>query len=127
MAGHNTITDEGITMTSETEKIIDGMIARTPESKTDRIKLRALLRRRVIEAVGYQFKEGLELTDIGTLLQPENMINLIADYTESGAENDTWKKSLYLQLYHGSGGTDPTRDEFFAMWGEYPKSWRDHL
>jgi hypothetical protein len=79
----------------EIEKIIDEMAARAHPQGGDRnemrallrrpvIELRAILRRRVIEAVVFQFKEGLELSDLGATLPPENMIGLIANYTESG-------------------------------------------
>jgi hypothetical protein len=47
-------------------------------------ELRAVLCRRAIEAVERQFKEGLELSDLGALLPPENMIDLIANADESG-------------------------------------------
>jgi len=70
------------TMTQETEKIIDKMIAHAKEAAkgtVGRYKMRALLRRRVIEAVEFQFKEGLELSDLGALLPPEIMIELIAN------------------------------------------------
>jgi len=70
------------TKTQETEKIIDDMIAHAKEAgmgTIDRHEMRALLRRRVIEAVEFQFKEGLELSDLGALLPPENMIELIAN------------------------------------------------
>lgn len=71
-------------MTDNTEKIINEMITRAPDGETDRNKLRALLRRRVIEAVESQFKEGLEFSDLGAVLPPERMIDLIANSTENG-------------------------------------------
>jgi hypothetical protein len=78
-------------MTQETEKIIDEIIARAHtqggnryETIMNRYEMRALLRRRAIEAVELQFREGLELSDIGVLLPPGSMIDLIANANESG-------------------------------------------
>jgi hypothetical protein len=73
-------------MTKETERIIDEMIdyAHIQGRDLNRYEMRALLRRRVIEAVQLQFKEGLEFSDMGALLPPENMIDLIANANESG-------------------------------------------
>ena len=45
---------------------------------------RALLRRRIIQAIEYQFKEGLELSQEGIILSPEAMIDLIANCNEKG-------------------------------------------
>jgi hypothetical protein len=78
-------------MTTETEKIIDETAARAHpqggdryEKILNRYEMRALLRRRVIEAVQHQFKEGLEFSDLGAILPPENMIDLISNANESG-------------------------------------------
>ena len=50
----------------------------------DRAKWRALLRCRVMEAIEHQFKEGLEFSDLGTIVHPPVMFNLIANYNENG-------------------------------------------
>jgi hypothetical protein len=55
----------------------------------DRAKLIGLIRCRVIEAVKYQFKEGLELSDMGAIMPPEMMIDLIANYSGHG-QSVTW-------------------------------------
>jgi hypothetical protein len=65
-----------------TEKIIDEMTAKAPDLSRD--ELRALLRRRVIDAVVFQFREGLELSDLGAMLPPKSMIALIANPAADG-------------------------------------------
>jgi len=42
-----------------------------------------LIRKKVIEAICFQFKSGIEFESMGTL-PPETMINLIANYKENG-------------------------------------------
>jgi len=53
----------------------------------DRQQYRAILRQRVIEAIEFQFKEGLEFTDLGATLHVENMIYLISDFNENGEKS----------------------------------------
>jgi predicted amino acid dehydrogenase len=72
---------------TETEKFIDGLAAKT--NSADKAKLAALTRRKAIEAVKFQFKEGLELFGMGVFMSPETMIDLIANYSDSG-QSVTW-------------------------------------
>jgi hypothetical protein len=71
----------------ETEKFIDMLAAKT--NSADKAKLAALMRCRVIEAVKFQFKEGLELSGMGAVMSPEMMVDLIANYSGSG-QPVTW-------------------------------------
>jgi len=82
---------------TETEKIIDelmihaqakhhGMYEGLQSGAIDRRKYNALTRRRIIEAIHFQFKEGLELSDIGCFLSPEAMINVIQNYNDQGEQ-----------------------------------------
>ena len=45
----------------------------------------AELRQKTIEAIGFQFKGGLELFGMG-ILSPETMINLIKNYNDQGEQ-----------------------------------------
>jgi len=51
----------------------------TNDKKMTPAAIIAMLRRYVIIAINNQFKEGLELTDIGATLPPDTMIGLIAN------------------------------------------------
>jgi len=68
----------------ETEKFIDGLAAKTDGA--DLANLIGLIRRRIIEAIHFQFKEGLELSDIGSIIHPAAMINLIQNYNDQGEQ-----------------------------------------
>jgi hypothetical protein len=70
------------TMITDTEKIIGEITAKAPDLSRD--ELRALLRRRVIDAVAFQFREGLEFSNLGALLPPKSMIDLIAHPAADG-------------------------------------------
>ena len=72
---------------TETERLIDGLAAKT--NSEDRANLIGLIRRRAIEATIYQFKEGLELSDMGAVMPPETIIDLIANYSGSD-QSVTW-------------------------------------
>jgi hypothetical protein len=50
----------------------------------DRKKWIALLRHRSTELIEERFKDGIELPQEGAFLHPGNMINLIANYSETG-------------------------------------------
>ena len=49
-----------------------------------RNKWRAIMRRRIIEGIEQQFKNGIVFSDIGVIIHPGNMIDLIANYNEYG-------------------------------------------
>ena len=74
-------------MYTETERTIDEMFISTMAhygGAYDRNQWKALLRRRVIEAIEHHFKTGLEFSDIGAVMPPETMIDLIANYNNTG-------------------------------------------
>ena len=84
-------------MTDNTEQIIDevmihaqgkhnGFYEGLQDGTIDRRKYNALTRRRIIEAIHFQFKEGLELSDIGCIIHPAAMINLIQNYNDQGEQ-----------------------------------------
>ncbi|MCL2411857.1 MAG: hypothetical protein FWC97_09470 [Treponema sp.] len=84
-------------MTKDTEQIIDevmihaqgehnGFYEGLQDSTIDRRKYNALTRRRIIEAIRFQFKAGLELSDIGCIVSPEAMFNLIQNYNDRGEQ-----------------------------------------
>ena len=49
---------------------------------------RVLLRRRVVQAIESQFKEGLELSQEGVILSPAAMVDLIANCNVQGEWTD---------------------------------------
>jgi hypothetical protein len=80
----------------ETEPIIDEMMIHAKINRAgetwqplhdgtiDRKKWIALLRRRSIELVEERFKDAAELPQEGAILTSYNIINLIANYSETG-------------------------------------------
>jgi len=82
---------------TETEQIIDdvmihaqgkhnGFYEGLQDGAIDRRKYNALTRRRIIEAIHFQFKEGLEMSGIGCVISLEAMINLIQNYNGQGEQ-----------------------------------------
>jgi len=82
-------------MTDNTKQIIDEVMIHAQgkhnsfyeglqDGTIDRRKYTALARRLIIKAIHFQFKKGLELSDIGCVISPEAMIDLIHNYNDQG-------------------------------------------
>ncbi|MCL2008552.1 MAG: hypothetical protein FWG77_10765 [Treponema sp.] len=78
--------------TTGKDNFLDGLTdsekLRDSEKLQNSFKLRALLRRRIIEAIEYQFKEGLEFTDCGFTIYPPVLIELLVKFNIDGTQRE---------------------------------------